>query len=83
MKTFEIKDRANVEGVATAMRKGERFVIVTDDENFHPLGYDRHSADIWIGAAGGSALMLFGAGAIVLAFLDPEPTSKLSGPFHK
>ena len=77
MRTFEIKDRASVEGVAAAMKNGEPFLIVTDDEAFCPLGYDRHSAEVWIGAAGGGALMIFGAGAIVLAWLDPEPTSKL------
>ncbi len=64
--------------VARAMKAKERFKIVTSDRDFDPLGYDPHSAHIWIGAAGGGVLMTIGAGTLVLAFLDPEPTSKLT-----
>ena len=77
MKTITIQDRKSLEQVAAAMKARERFVVVTDDPNFQPLGHDRHSAEVWIGAAGGGTLMTVGAGALVLAFLDPEPTSKL------
>ena len=77
MKTIEINDHSSLEAVADAMKKKERFAVVTDDPDFRPLGLDRHSAEVWIGAAGGGMLMTFGAGALVLAFVDPEPTSKL------
>jgi hypothetical protein len=77
MKRIVLKDRASLEAVAQTMKNKEPFIIITDDENFNPLGYDRYSADIWLGAAGGGALMAIGAGAIYLAFIDPEPTSKL------
>ena len=59
------------------MKNKERFMILTDDKDFKPLGYDRHSAELWVGAAGGGLMMTIGGGALVLAFLDPEPTSKL------
>ena len=72
------EDKDSIEMVARAMKNRERFIIVTDDEHFNPLGYDKHSAHVWIGAAGGGTLMTIGAGALVLAFLDPEPTSKLT-----
>ena len=70
--------KAEVQRIASAMKKKERFKVVTPDRDFNPLGYDRHSAHVWIGAAGGGVLMSIGAGALVLAFLDPEPTSKLT-----
>jgi hypothetical protein len=72
------KDKEAIQSVARAMKNKERFIIVTPDEHFNPLGYDRHSAHVWIGAAGGGTLMTIGAGALVLAFFDPEPTSKLT-----
>ena len=77
MKTIELKDHSSLEAIAKAMKNKEQFIIVTDDQNFNPLGYDKHSAELWIGAAGGGTLMTIGAGALVLAFLDPEPTTKL------
>jgi hypothetical protein len=67
MEKIELKDQASLELIAAAMKRGETFVILTEDSNFKPLGYDWHSAHVWIGA-----------GALVLAFLDPEPTSKLT-----
>jgi hypothetical protein len=70
--------RASVEAIAEAMKGKETFVVVTGDKHFDPLGYDRHSAHVWVGAAGGGLLMTIGGGALVLAFLDPEPTSKLA-----
>ncbi len=75
---IEIVDKASLEAIAKAMKGKERFIIVTDDPNFKPLGYDRHSAEVWIGAAGGGLLLTIGAGALVLAFMDPEPTTKLT-----
>jgi hypothetical protein len=77
MREIEIVDKASLEAIAKAMKAKERFIIVTDDPNFKPLGYDRHSAEVWIGAAGGGLLMTIGAGVLVLAFMDPEPTTKL------
>ena len=71
------KDKAAVQRIAHAMKRKESFRIITPDSKFDPLGYDKHSAEIWLGAAGGGLLMTVGAGALVLAFLDPEPTSKL------
>jgi hypothetical protein len=76
-KTIELKDRSSLEEIVTSMKNKERFIIITDDPNFKPLGYDKYSAEKWIGAAGGGVLMALGAGALVLAFMDPEPTSKL------
>jgi len=63
--------------ISAAMKKKEVFVIETPDSNFNPLGYDRYSAQKWMEFAGGGMLMAIGGGAIVLAFMDPEPTSKL------
>jgi hypothetical protein len=60
------------------MKRKETFVIVTDDPKFNPLGRDIHSAHVWVSAAGGGFLMAIGGVALVLAFLDPEPTTKLS-----
>ena len=77
MERYEIVDHESLQAIARAMKKKKAFVVVTDDENFRPLGHDRHSATVWIGAAGGGALMTIGAGALVLAFMDPEPTTKL------
>jgi hypothetical protein len=78
LREIEIVDKASLREIAKAMKGKERFIIVTDDPNFKPLGYDRHSAEVWIGAAGGGLLMTIGAGALVLAFMDPEPTTKLT-----
>jgi hypothetical protein len=64
--------------IAKAMTEKKAFKIVTSDPKFDPLGLDQHSAHVWIGAAGGGLLMTIGAGALVLAFMDPEPTSKLT-----
>jgi len=72
MKTIELKDHASLEAIAESMQSGEPFIIITDDKNFNPLGYDRHSADVWLGAAGGGTLMTIGAGALVL-----EPILKI------
>lgn len=77
MKRFHLKDRSSVEAISEAMRNKELFTIVTDDKDFNPLGYDSHSAEVWIGAVGGGFLMTIGSGAIYLAFRDPEPTSRL------
>ena len=77
MNKIELRDHASLQRIATAMKQKEAFVIVTDDKDFNPLGHDRHSAEMWIGAAGGGLLMVMGGGALVLAFLDPEPTTKL------
>ncbi len=77
LKEIRVKDKASLEAIVEAMKKKERFIIVTDDPEFRPLGYDKHSAEIWIGAAGGGLLMTIGAGALVMAFMDPEPTTKL------
>jgi hypothetical protein len=77
METIEIKDRASLKTIADLMKRKKPFVILTDDPNFKPLGHDRHSAEIWIGAAGAGLLMYIGAGALALAFMDPEPTTKL------
>jgi hypothetical protein len=77
MRTIKLEGRSSLEAVVSAMRDKETFIIVSEDKDFNPLGYDLHSALVWIGAAGGGMLMILGAGAIVLAFLDPEPTSKL------
>ncbi len=76
-KKIEYKDKTSLNEIAKAMKNKETFIISTDDKKFNPLGYDRYSADKWIGAAGGGTMMLIGAGALVLAFLDPEPTTKL------
>jgi len=76
-KTITLADRSSLKEIVEAMKKKERFVVITDDPNFKPLGLDRYSAEKWIGAAGGGLLMTLGAGALVLAFVDPEPTSKL------
>jgi len=70
--------RTALEGIAKAMTDKRAFKILTTDSKFNPLGNDPHSAHVWIGAAGGGALMTIGAGALVLAFMDPEPTSKLT-----
>lgn len=78
IKIDAIEDKQSIQSVAQAMKNKERFIIVTRDPHFNPLGYDRHSATVWIGAAGGGTLMTIGAGVLVLAFLDPEPTSKLT-----
>jgi hypothetical protein len=78
VKAIEINDRFSLQSVAAAMKNGEPFMLITDDEKFDPLSYDRHSAEIWIGAAGGGVLMTGGLAFVALAFLDPEPTSKLS-----
>jgi len=77
LRAITLKDRESLQAIAKAMKKRERFIIITDDPNFKPLGYDRHSAEVWIGAVGGGLLMTIGAGALVLAFMDPEPTTKL------
>ena len=77
LKEIRVKDKASLEAIVEAMKKKERFIIVTDDPEFRPLGYDKHSAETWIGAAGGGLLMTIGAGALVMAFMDPEPTTKL------
>ena len=74
---IELTDRASLESIVEAMKNKERFVVITDDPEFRPLGLDRYSAEKWIGAAGGGLLTTVGAGALVLAFMDPEPTSKL------
>lgn len=77
MRTIEIRDKSSLQAVAQAMKNKEKFVIATSDKDFKPLGYDKYSAELWIGAAGGGVLMAIGGGALALAFLDPEPTSKL------
>jgi hypothetical protein len=77
MKRIEIKDHASLEDIASEMKNKHQFIIITDDKNFNPLGYDKHSAEIWVGALGGGLLVAVGGGAILLAFLDPEPTTKL------
>ena len=77
MKRVELTNQESLKEIAEAMKNKEPFVVVTDDKDFDPLGYDKHSAEMWIGAAGGGVLMTIGAGALVLAFCDPEPTSKL------
>ncbi len=77
MLKIELMDRASLEAILDAMKRRTSFCIVTDDPHFNPLGFDRHSAQVWIGAAVGGILMSIGGGALVLAFLDPEPTSKL------
>ena len=77
MKKIEIKDHESLKKISKAMGQKEPFIIMTSDENFNPLGYDRHSAEVWVGAVGGGLLMTIGAGTLVLAFMDPEPTTKL------
>ena len=77
-KIINLKDKASLKEIVASMKRKESFIITTDDPNFKPLGYDKYSAEKWIGAAGGGLLMTIGAGALVLAFIDPEPTSKLS-----
>ena len=74
---IEIKDHSSLDAIASAMKSKRPIIIVTDDKDFNPLGYDRHSAEVWVGAVGGGLLMTLGGGALVLAFLDPEPTTKL------
>ena len=61
VKRIEITDPASLKEVASTMKRKEPFVIVTDDNDFNPLGKDRHSIEVWIGAAGGGMLMLMGA----------------------
>ena len=77
MRAIRLTGRASLAAIANAMRKRERFAIVTEDKDFDPLGLDRHSAEVWIAAAGGGAMMTIGGAALVLAFADPEPTTKL------
>ena len=77
-KRIELKDSDSLKEIVAAMKRKESFIITTDDPNFKPLGYDRYSAEKWIAAAGGGILMTLGAGALILAFVDPEPTSKLT-----
>ena len=77
MECIRLHDRQSLAQIAQAMKKKETFVIITKDEDFDPLGTDRYSAEIWIGALGGGMLITVGAGALVLAFADPEPTTKL------
>jgi len=75
--SIHLHDRESLLQIADAMSRRQTFVIVTDDELFHPLGTDRHSTEVWVGALGGGMLITVGAGALVLAFMDPEPTTKL------
>jgi hypothetical protein len=70
-------DKESLKQVAEAIKQEERFTIITKDPHFNPLGNDYHSANVWIAAAGGGGLMTIGAGSLLLAFLDSEPTSKL------
>ena len=77
MTKIKIDEKESVNKIASAMKNKEEFIISTIDESFNPLGYDKHSAEIWIASAGGGALMTIGGGALFLAFIDPEPTSKL------
>jgi alanine racemase len=44
-----LRDKETVNEIAAAMKKRETFIIATDDPNFNPLGYDRHSAEVWLG----------------------------------
>lgn len=77
MKIIELNDPISLDQIAKAMKAKEVFKILTSDAKFNPLGFDRHSAEVWIAAAGGGLLLTLGGGTILLAFLDPEPTSKL------
>jgi hypothetical protein len=77
MKRIELTDHKSLEEIAEEMKEKHQFVIITDDKDFNPLGHDKHSAEMWMGAAGGGLLMVIGGGAILMAFLDPEPTTKL------
>jgi len=48
-KTIELKDRSSLEEIVTSMKNKERFIIITDDPNFKPLGYDKYSAENGLG----------------------------------
>ena len=43
---IEVKDHESIEAIAAAMKKREPIIIATDDKEFNPLGYDRHSAEM-------------------------------------
>ena len=74
---IDLHDKASLGEVAVAMKERKTFVLTTEDKQFNPLSHDPHSVETWLGALGGGALMTIGAGALGLAFLDREPTSKL------
>lgn len=78
MNEIVLADHESLNRVATAMKHGDRFAIVTEDKNFNPLGHDVHSAQVWIAAAGGGVLMAVGAGALIAAFASREPISQVS-----
>jgi hypothetical protein len=80
METIELLkgNKQNVKLIAKAFKRRNQFAILTNDPQFNPLGHDKHSAEVWIASIGGGFLMLSGAGSILLAFVDPEPTTKLA-----
>ncbi len=70
--------------VAELMKRGVAFTIVTGDPNFLPGANDLANARKWVkgdGPAIAGAGAMIGAGGlmIVLAFIDPEPTTTLMG----
>jgi hypothetical protein len=70
--------------VAELMKRGVAFSIVTADPDFLPGANDIANARKWVrgdGPAIAGAGAMIGAGGlmIVLAFVDPEPTTTLMG----
>lgn len=80
---IDTKEKGWQKKVTKLMKKRIAFIIVTQDPNFLPDAKDLRTARKWVygdgpAIAGGGAMVAVGGTMIILAFIDPEPTSKLA-----